>query len=207
VNKELCLRLLTEKTNTGNDLRRRNFVNIHNLLLPIYIKIPNDYTINNRHQYIIFFKDKDKRDKLHGYIKILKNKLKISDSEIMTMDVNINDKSNTMQENEMALIKDSLDEYYTRNYFRITLPRDCNAERIYLFHLILANLLAMHFDCLVGFKFVSYAEKIDGNNIFIRKFDNEKKMFVKSIYCPSELSEPIYLILNKIKKYNEINRE
>jgi hypothetical protein len=206
INKELCIKLLIEKTNTSDDFRRRNFVNIHNLLLPVYIKVPDGYSINNRHQYIVFFKDKNQRDKLYKYINILKNKLNINDQEIVPMNVNINEKSNKMQENEMALIKDSLDEYNTNNYFRITLPRDCNNEAIYLFHLVLTNLLAMHFDCLVGFKFVSYAEKIqDSNKIIIGKFNREKAMWEKSIYCPSELSEPIYMIINAIKKYNETN--
>jgi hypothetical protein len=210
ITKELCHNLLMETTSNSMDLRRRNYLYIHNLLLPVFIKKPINFDFDDGHQYLVFFRNISDRERLMEAIQTLRNILDIDDKAILLQKVNMNknDKSSiTMIKNETQLISQNKDEYNIENYLRIVLPRPEHGENIYLFHMILSRLLALYFDCLVAYKYKRHYTRDEnpGERIWrLQKFNQETRVFDYTMYCPKELSEPIFMIIEEIKKHSEL---
>jgi hypothetical protein len=208
ITEEWCIKRLLETTCNSKDNRRRNYVYIHNMLYPVYLSGYESWDVGEKHQYIIFIRDDDSK-KLVRYVDTLKASLSLSEDDVKlkTERKNPRDKGSiTMFENEGALTGDNWKNYNPNKFFRLILKRPKRKSgNIYKFHLVLAQLLALHLDCLVGYKFdigisnfkkdipIWELTKIERNLSTMPKFIQHSKRF-----CPKRLSEPIREIMRYI---------
>ena len=208
ITEEWCLKRLTETTFNSDDNRRRNYVYLHNMLYPVYLSNFNKFEIGPNHQYIIFIADKDQA-KLIRTIEQLKISLKLSNEsvKIQSTKKNINDKGSlSLFENEGALAGPNWRDYNENLLIRLIIKRPIHKNgQIYIFHLILTQLLTLHFNCLVGYKFNSgtrNSEKEETIWMATRKHLNPKKnpkyIFERKRFCPKRVSEPINEIISII---------
>jgi hypothetical protein len=112
-----------------------------------------------------------------------------------------------MQENDMSLLNQNPDEYFTNRYIRLVLERPETSKNIYLFHFVLCKLLSLHFNSIVGYKYKrhsAYNENKDDPIWRLKKFNKETLDWEYIRYCPKQLSEPIYMIINQINKHSDI---
>ena len=210
INNELCLKLLLETTKDNIQSRRRNFIYIHNLLLPIFIIKNNDWDFDDGHQYLIIMKNDDDIDRLKKDIKILKNGLGLNEKNVLFQYVRINtdtDSSITMQENDLSLLVQNTNDYNTSRYIRLILERPEENKNLYLFHFVLCRLLALHFDCIVGYKYKrrsAYDKNEDEFLWNLKKYNKSIMDWEYKKYCPKQLSEPIFMIVDEIKKHTNL---
>jgi hypothetical protein len=210
INEELCLKLLLETTKDNEQSRRRNYIYIHNLTLPLFIKKNDNWEFDDGHQYIIFMEHDNDIDKFKKYIKELKSILELNEKNVLFQSERINrniDSSKTMQENDMNLLNQSHNEYFTDRYIRLVLERPEGSKNIYLFHFVLCKLLALHFNCIVGYKYrrrSTLDESKDDPIWRLKRFDKETLKWEYTRYCPKQLSEPIYMIIHEINKHSDI---
>jgi hypothetical protein len=209
INEKLCMELLLETTNKNVKSRRRNYIYLHNLLLPIYIKKDNYFDFDSGHQYIIFMRNDDDIDLFKKYIKRLKEKLGLTENNVLFSQQKINNdvtSSKTMQENDIKLLTDNLFEYTTNRYIRLIMDRPENNKSIFLFHLVLCRLLAINFDCIVAYKNRkrgAYNDNEEKPIWVMKKFNRNTMNFETKRYCPKQLSEPIFKIIEEVNKYTK----
>ena len=210
INKELCLKLLLETTKDNIQSRRRNFIYIHNLLLPIYIIKNKDWDFDDGHQYLIIMKKDDDIDRFKKDINILKNELGLNEKNVLFQCVKINmnvDSSITMQGNDLGLLTQNTNDYNTSRYIRLILERPEEDRNLYLFHFVLCKLLALHFDCIVGYKYrrrSAYDRNEDEYLWNLKKYNKNIMDWEYKKYCPKQLSEPIFMIVDEIKKHTNL---
>ncbi|MDH5561906.1 MAG: hypothetical protein OEY59_13735, partial [Deltaproteobacteria bacterium] len=152
---EWCLQRLTETTYVSDDNRRRNYVYLHNMLYPVYLSNYEGWEITPKHQYIIFVVEYE-FEHLFNTINLLKESLGLSSDSVslMTVKLNKNDKGSITQfENEGALAGPSWRKYNEKRFIRLVAERPIDKRgSIYLFHLVLTQLLTLRCNCLVGYK-------------------------------------------------------
>lgn len=205
---EWCLQRLTETTYTSEDNRKRNYVYLHNMLYPVFLSNYESWEITPKHQYIIFVVEKEFED-LCNKINLLKESLELSDESVSLMPVNLNKNvrsSITQFENEGALAGPSWRKYNEKSFIRLVVERPINKRgSIYLFHLVLTQLLTLHYNCLVGYKVNSGKSNWDHKETIwkisrkhLNPKGNPKYIFEKKRFCPKRVSEPINEILSAI---------
>lgn len=205
---EWCLQRLTETTYASEDNRRRNYVYLHNMLYPVYLSNYESWEITPKHQYIIFVVEKE-FENLCNRINLLKESLKLSSESVSLMPVNLNKNdqgSITQFENEGALAGPSWRKYNEKSFIRLVVERPINKRgSIYLFHLVLTQLLTLHYNCLVGYKVNSGKSNWDHEDTIwkisrkhLNPKGNPKYIFEKKRFCPKRVSEPINEILSAI---------
>lgn len=210
ITEEWCIKRLTEtKYNSGDD-RRRNYVYIHNMLYPVFLTGYESWGVGDSHQYIIFANEQEVK-KLSSYIDLLKKTLSLNNSDVNFVVVNRNpeDKgSNTMFENEGALAGENWKEYNPNKFIRLILKRPrAKSGSIYKFHLVLTQLLALHVDCLVGYKFDTGKSNFERENPIWDVTRSERNLngppnyiWHKKRFCPKRISEPVREIIKYISK-------
>jgi hypothetical protein len=209
INNELCLKLLLETTKDNIQSRRRNFIYIHNLLLPIFIIKNNDWDLDDGHQYLIIMKKDDDIDRFKKDMNILKNELGLNEKNVLFQSVKINmnvDSSTTMQENDLGLLTQNTNDYNTSRYIRLILERPEENKNLYLFHFVLCRLLALHFDCIVGYKYKrrsAYDKNEDEFLWNLKKYNKSIMDWEYKKYCPKQLSEPIFMCGVCIDRFNK----
>lgn len=210
ITEEWCIKRLTETKYNSGDERRRNYVYIHNMLYPVFLTGYDDWGIGDNHQYIIFANDKEIHS-LSKYIELLKTTLSLNNSDVNFIVVNRNtaDKgSNTMFENEGALAGENWKEYNQNKFIRLILKRPrIKSGNIYKFHLVLTQLLTLHVDCLVGYKFDTGQSNFEKENPIWNVSRSERNLngppnFIlhKKRFCPKRISEPVREIIKYIPK-------
>jgi len=210
ITEEWCIKRLTETKYNSDDKRRRNYVYVHNMLYPVFLTGYEEWGFGDKHQYIIFANDQE-IEKLSYHIDLLKKSLDLTGNEVKFVVVNRNpeDKgSNTMFENEGALTGENWKAYNSNKFIRLILKRPINKYgAIYKFHLVLTQLLALHIDCLVGYKFDTGESNFDWENPIweVRRSEpnpNGPTNFIwhKKRFCPKRISEPIREIIKYIPK-------
>jgi hypothetical protein len=210
ITEEWCIKRLTETKYNSGDERRRNYVYIHNMLYPVFLTGYEVWGIGDNHQYIIFANN-DEVNSLSKYIELLKTTLSLNDNEVNFRVVNRNaaDKgSNTMFENEGALTGENWKEYNPNKFIRLIVKRPkAKSGSIYKFHLVLTQLLTLHVDCLVGYKFDTGQSNFDRDNPIWNVSRSERNLngppnFIwhKKRFCPKRISEPIREIIKYIPK-------
>jgi hypothetical protein len=209
INVEWCLQRLTETTLASFDSRRRNYVYLHNMLYPVYLSNYKDIELTNKHQYIIFAIERE-FDKLFNTINLLKKSLQLHDNSVLSMTVKLNkdDKGSTTQfENEGALAGPNWRKYNNNKFIRLIIDRPTNKEgNLYIFHLVLTQLLTLHFTCLVGYKVNMGKSNWDHNNpiweLQTKHLNPEgsptQYTFENKRFCPKRVSEPINEIISVI---------
>lgn len=210
ITEEWCLKRLTETTCNSGDDRRRNYVYLHNMLYPVYLSNFKSWEVTPKHQYIIFVSDNE-FENLLDTINLLKKSLRLTDKSVSLMPVKLNRKNKgsvTQFENEGALAGPSWRQYNENSFLRLIIDRPVEKQGgIYLFHLVLTQLLTLHFDCLVGYKVNSGESNWDREDTIweiSRKHLNPKKnpkyIIERKRFCPKRISEPINEIISVIPK-------
>ncbi|NCB26970.1 MAG: hypothetical protein EOM62_16155 [Bacteroidia bacterium] len=208
ITEDWCLQRLIETTHVSQDHRRRNYVYLHNMLYPVYLSNFESWEVTSKHQYIVFADEKE-FGSLCKNINLLKESLKLSNESVSLAPVNLNSKdkgSITMFENEGALAGPSWRKYNEKSFLRLVVERPVNKQgNIYLFHLVLTQLLTLYYNCLVGYKVNSGVTNWDHKDAIwkiSRKYLNPKKnpkyIFENKRFCPKRVSEPINEILSAI---------
>ena len=209
IDENLCRELLLETTNKNISARRRNYIYLHNLLLPIFIQKDNYFHFDDGHQYIIFMRNEKDIDSLKNFIRILKNTLNLNESNVLFAQQRINKDAVsliTMRENDIKLISDNLSEYTIDRYIRLIMDRPEKGKNIFIFHLILCKLLALRFDCIVAYKHMRrYASNFnEEESIWAEtKYNKNTSEVDKKRYCPKQLSEPIFKIMDEINRHSK----
>jgi len=208
VNEEWCMDRLMETTGTSTDGRRRNYIYVHNMLYPVYLDSFQGWGVEDSHQYIVFARDGE-LDKLVKYLGTLKNALGVNDQDakFIVNNRNFNDKgSNSLFENEGSLAGDNWESYNDSRFLRIVLSRPKDKRGvIYQFHIVMAQIMTLHVDCIVGYKYSNgltnsfkeepfwYASRSEYRSNEMPKY----KWFHKK-FCPKRISEPVMEIMNYI---------
>ncbi len=180
ITEEWCLARLTETTTDSADGLRRNYVYLHNMLYSVFSDAPLDLLEDNQHQFVIFVSDDDIK-KLWDWLLELQKSLGLSDADVRLQKVRLNPKEKTsvaMFENEGSIAGPSWREHNDHQYLRVTLTRpQPKSGPLYRYHLVLVNLLTLHFDALVGYK-VGHGEKNydSANPIWVRKKDSSSSV-------------------------------
>jgi hypothetical protein len=209
IGEELCKELLLETTNKNMKSRRRNYIYLHNLLLPIFIERGNYFKFDDGHQYIIFMRKDEDIDLFKEYIRILKDILNLTEANVLFSQQKINENvvsSKTMQENDIKLLTDNLSEYTINRYIRLILDRPENGKSMFLFHSVLCKLLAINFDCIVAYKNKRRGawNHNEEEPIWVMTKYNADTMNVETKrYCPKQLSEPIFKIMEEVNKHTK----
>lgn len=210
ITEEWCMQRLCETTETSEDNRRRNYIYIHNMLYPVYLSNYDFWKLSEKHQYLVFMKNA-KHDELLRLLKTLKERLNLPNSVVTINVQNLNPDDQgcvTMFENEGAIAGPDWREYNEKSFIRIVLQRPKEKSGpVYKFHLVLTQLLTLHFDCLVGYKLetgpmhedkespiwqVKRAERVSEKNKYC--IWHEKR------FCPKRVSEPIRKIIDLMPK-------
>jgi len=108
-----------------------------------------------------------------------------------------------MQQNDLGLLAQNISGYNINKYIALVLERPDNNKNMYLFHLILCKLLALDFDCIVAYKYkrrFAFDRDKDEPIWKLKKFNNNTMEWEYKNYCPKQLSEPIFMIVDEIKK-------
>jgi hypothetical protein len=210
ITEEWCIKRLTETKFNSEDDRRRNFVYIHNMLYPVFLTGYEDWGLGDKHQYIIFANDQEIQ-KLSEYIGLLRKTLSLSDDDVRFVVVNRNPRdkgSNTIFENEGALTGENWKEYNFNRFVRLILKRPkVLSGSIYQFHLVLTQLLTLHINCLVGYKYDTGQSNYKWENPLWEVTRTERNLtgqpsyvIHKKKFCPKRISEPVREILKYIPK-------
>jgi hypothetical protein len=102
-----------------------------------------------------------------------------------------------MFENEGSIAGPEWREYNDHQYLRIALKRARERRgSLYKFHVALANLLTLHFDCLVGYKIARGEYNSEaGSPVWLReKWLPKEEKYVTYRLLPKRVSEPVYRI-------------
>lgn len=202
INKNWCIQVLEESTkNSENSLRKKNFIDIHNVLYPVYLNIPSKLRENNvKHQYIIFTSDEN-FEKLFKLLQLLQKALQIKDTEVSVQKVRLNpnvETSLTTFENEGSIAGLDWRKFNENQYIRLSLniPFE-KSGNLYLYHLAMASLINSYIESYTGYKY----EK------GIKNQDVEQPLWIiKESYLdtkeyrllPKHLSEPIHFIFREL---------
>jgi len=207
IDKKICLQLLSETTMNNIESRRRNYFYIHNLLLPVFIAKNDNWGFDDGHQYLIFMRNENDIKRFKNTIDKLKNILSLDEKNVLFQFIRINeqiDSSIAMQKKDIQLISQDIKSYIINKYIKLILQRPENSKDMYLFHIVLCKLLALHFDCIVTYK---YNRRFSHNNDeenpiwVLKKFNKDSKEWNYIKYCPKQVSEPIFMIIEEIKKH------
>jgi len=208
ITEDWCLQRITETTYDSEDNRRRNYVYLHNMLYPVYLSNCDGWEITPKHQYVIFVVEKE-FGRLCDTINLLKESLKLTNDSVSLMPVklNKNDKGSITQfENEGALAGPTWKKYNEKKFIRLVVERPVDKRgNVYLFHLVLTQLLTLHYKCLVGYKVNSGKSNWDhADSIWeisrkqLNPKNNPKYIIERKRYCLKRVSEPINEILSAI---------
>lgn len=200
-----CRECVTQTTATSEDGRRtKNFIFVHNMLYPIFTEAPNHLMREEKHQFLIFVRDKN-FEKLRGLISTLKAALGLADSEVSIAPVRLNPSvkgSITAFENEGSIAGSNWRDYNDHQFLRLIVKRPTlKRGPLYKFHLVLANLLTLHFDALVGYKFRRGDYNIDPKNPIwvVKTWDKATATWSEYRLLPKCVSEPVRKIVEIVR--------
>ena len=194
-----CIDRLVHTSVTSGDHRRRNYIFLHNMLYPVFSDTPAKLLEDDQHQFLIFVGDAS-FEKLHRTVRLLQQTLKLNDKDVLIQSVRLNlaePSSIKMFENEGSIAGSEWRDYNDHQYLRIALKRVKDKRGpLYQFHVALANLLTLHFDCLVGYKIARREYNSETNSpVWIRrKWIPTENKYNDYRVLPKRVSEPVYQI-------------
>lgn len=198
INEEWAKQALIETTRNSIDGFRRNYIYIHRMLSTVYIDIPRDIVSESRHQYVIFTKE---QDKLIDLLKTLKERLSLSDRQVIISPVvDKNKQLNIQVMNAGNLAGEGWKDHNDKKFIQLTLDKPCNKSgALYYFHLVLASLCNSFLDCLVGYKYELGEVHNIGDSLRWMKGRFVGEKLVKYHVGPKRVSEPVRQILRYVE--------
>ncbi|MEO6789173.1 MAG: hypothetical protein ABI318_23870 [Chthoniobacteraceae bacterium] len=205
INDDWCHQCVTQTTANSEDGRRnKNFIFLHNMLYPIFTEAPRHLLNEEKHQFLIFVRDEE-FEKLRKLVATLKEALGLTDSDVSIGPVRLNPAVQTSVstfENEGSIAGKNWRDYNDHQYLRLVIMRPMMRQGpLYKFHLVLANLLTLYFDALVGYKFRRRDYNNDPDNpIWIgRTWDKSTATWTEYKMLPKCVSEPVRKIVEIVR--------
>lgn len=187
--------VLTATTRNHEQGHRQTYIYLHDLLYPLYARLPPFLDDEQRHQFLVFADDQTLQ-KLSRWMKLLASTLEYSKSEVAFALVNAkSEQSRKMVEHAGLVVGTDWREFNDQRCLRLTVPRprgpaDLRAHR---FHMTMARLLLSHTDSLVGYK---YCNGVNNDHpeedVWVaRHWNTELKTITQHRVLPKRLAEPI----------------
>lgn len=200
---EWCEKSIRETRNNSDDERRRNFIYLHDMLVPFYLDIPLSLQVDGKHSLIIFCKD-SRFDTLFNYLKKYREILGFDSQSVIHLDKvtlnSENERSTKMFSNEGSIAGEMWEEYNANRYIRVTLASMGKKQgRLLLFSHILARLVNTYADAIVGYK---YSKGIRNDHPINEYWEDSEQVKI----APKTLSEPFIPVLEFYKKYGLIEQ-
>lgn len=200
INEEWAKNSLIETTKSNEAGIRKNYIYIHESIYPLYMDIPRDILNETRHQYLLFTKEKH-HDQLKKYLNELKKYLDINSPDILIQEIRIsNDQTKKIVEHAGSIAGEEWRNYNKDRFISITLDKPITKSgNIYIFHLIMAQLMNAIFDTLVGYKYETGIKNYDPNVLSWKITDYKNSTYPNyKVYnlISKQVSEPIHEILN-----------
>lgn len=185
---------LTATTRSHEKGQRKTYIYLHDLLYPLYVRLPSFVDKEHRHQFLIFAKD-DELKTLTKCLNVFREKLGLAKDVITLSLVNAkSEQSKKMLENAGDVVGADWRKINEQQCLRITIDRPLNPmdKGVYLLHLVMARLLLTHFNALVGYKYETGIINEDlAEDVWIHlKWDADRKIFEHHRVLPKRLSEP-----------------
>ncbi|OQW73268.1 MAG: hypothetical protein BVN35_12260 [Proteobacteria bacterium ST_bin11] len=199
INEEWAKQAIIETTKNSLDGFRRNYIYIHKMLSTVYLDIDRKVSPESRHQYVIFTKEQNRFER---HIKLLKDKLEITDQQLNIQIVSdINKQTHLQVKNAGNLAGDSWQDHNPKSFIQLTIDKPCTKSgNLYLFHLVLCSLCNSIFDCLVGYKYEKGERHEVGDSLFWNRYTglvNGEAIYQK--IAPKRVSEPVMQIISHVE--------
>jgi hypothetical protein len=207
ISEEWAENSLIETTKSNEAGIRKNYIYIHESIYPLYMDIPREILNETRHQYLLFIKEKH-HDKLKEYLSELKKCLGINNSDVLIQETKIsNDQTKKIVEHAGTIAGEKWRNYNENRFISITLDKPITKSgNIYMFHLIMVQLMNAIFDTLVGYKYETGITNHDPNVLTWKITDYKNSTYPNyKVYnlISKQVSEPIYEILNIFNKLDK----
>lgn len=185
---------LTATTCSHEKGQRKTYIYLHDLLYPLYAKLPDFIDKEHRHQFLVFAKD-DELKNLMKCLNVFSEKFDLAENVMTLSLVNAkSEQSKKMLENAGDVVGADWRKINEQQCLRITIDRPVNPmnKGVYLLHLVMARLLLTHINALVGYKYKNGIINDDmSEDVWIHlKWDAVRKNFDRHRVLPKRLSEP-----------------
>lgn len=200
IDAQWCRESIAQTTLSSADGRRRNFIFLHNMLYPLFADIPRESRPDDQHQFLIFVRD-ESFDQLRTLLSTLRSALALSENDVRVSPVRLNPSSKeslAMFDNEGSIAGKDWRQYNDNQYLRLAITRpSVKSGPLYKFHLVLAKLLTLHFDALVGYKIGRREHNSDRDNpVWVKRtWDSETTTYKETKLLPKCVSEPVRKIV------------
>ncbi len=202
--------VLTASTRNHEQGRRQTYIYLHDLLYPLYSKIPDFIDPGRRHQYIVFADD-ETLQQLVKWFNRLSKKLGYPNGAIAVSVVNSkSDQSRLVFERAGEILGTEWQLFNENQCLRLTIPRaaGCADLQGHRFHMTLARVLLSHANALVGYRYSNGIDNTDPNeDIWIhRHWVKEQGHFTTHRVLPKRLAEPISRLMQVIDDLQKSSR-
>jgi len=193
---------LTATTRNHEQGRRQTYVYLHDLLYPLYAKLPTFLDSEQRHQYLVFADDATLR-KLVNWMNLLAKTLDYPSGSVAVAIVNgKSEQSRKMLERAGQVVGPDWEQFNNHQCLRLTVPRPKNPADLqaHRFHMTMARLLLSHTDALVGYK---YCNGVDNNHpeedVWIaHRWIADQNIHTQHRVLPKRLAEPINRLMKVV---------
>jgi len=202
INAQWAERALTATTRNHEQGRRQTYVYLHDLLYPLYAKLPTFLDSEQRHQYLVFADDATLR-KLVNWMNLLAKTLDYPSGSVAVAIVNgKSEQSRKMLERAGQVVGPDWEQFNNHQCLRLTVPRPKNPADLqaHRFHMTMARLLLSHTDALVGYK---YCNGVDNNHpeedVWIaHRWIADQNIHTQHRVLPKRLAEPINRLMKVV---------
>lgn len=200
--------VLSASTRNHEGRRRQTYIYLHDLLYPLYTKIPDFIDPGRRHQYIVFTDDKALQQLVSLFNKLSKE-LGYPPGDIAVSVVNSkSDQSKLVFKRITEIFGPEWQLYNKKQCLRLTVPRaaGCNDLRGHRFHMTLARVLLSDFDALVGYRYSNGIDNTDPNEDIWIHHHWKHGHFTAYRVLPKRLAEPMSRLMHVIGDLQKSSR-
>jgi len=195
-------KVLTATTRSHPQGRRQTFIEIHDLLYPLYAQVPDFIDSERRHQFLVFADDEVLR-RLRSWLVQLAYTLGYRQGEVAVALVRAtNDQSRKMLEHAGQVAGQDWSSFNDHQCLRLTCPRSQGPAdlRAHRFHITLARLLLLRVEALVGYQYRNGVINDDTNdNIWVTKVWTPGQTAAECHrVLPKRLAEPVRRVIAAI---------
>lgn len=202
--------VLSASTRNHEGGRRQTYIYLHDLLYPLYTKIPDFIDPGRRHQYIVFTDDKALQQLVKLFNRLSK-KLGYPNGAIAVSVVNSkSDQSKLVFERTAEILGTEWQLFNKNQCLRLTIPRatGCNDLQGHSFHMTLARVLLSDVNALVGYRYSNGIENTDpSEDIWMHhQWMKEQGHFTDHRVLPKRLAEPMSRLMQVIGDLQKSSR-
>ncbi|ATG89919.1 hypothetical protein [Methylomonas koyamae] len=197
---------LTVTTHSNTQKNRKTFIYLHDLLYPLYLRLPEGLIKDNRHQFLAFARDEE-LGKILRWLKKLQNVIDIDSKDMSVSIVHAKSEQSTkMLENAGQVVGDDWSQVNSKKCLMLTIKRpNVLDEKSHIFHIGMANIFLLHTDSLVGYKYMTDIHNNHPNEDVWRhsKWNSDSRNYSYYRILPKRLSEPRSRIIDVLNSLNQ----